>query len=154
RSRYYDAELGRFVSEDAAGFRGGPNLYAYVGGDPASVSDPTGQCPWCIAALVGGLAGGGFDLVIQLARNGWDFGCVDWGRVGISALTGAALSMLGPTGGLLGRGGAKAAQYGYSETAGLLNYGGGGKAATYFGWGWNGENTVLRGVINGSKFDI
>jgi RHS repeat-associated protein len=36
RARYYSPLLGRFVSEDPLGFGGGgPNLYAYVGNDPA-----------------------------------------------------------------------------------------------------------------------
>jgi RHS repeat-associated protein len=42
RARYYDAETGRFISEDPAGFVDGPNLYAYVGGNPIRLVDPTG----------------------------------------------------------------------------------------------------------------
>ena len=43
RARYYDAEVGRFISEDPAGFIDGPNLYAYVGGNPIMLIDPTGM---------------------------------------------------------------------------------------------------------------
>ena len=50
RARYYDANIGRFISEDPAGFSGGLNLYAYVGGNPMMLVDPSGKCPWCIAA--------------------------------------------------------------------------------------------------------
>jgi len=72
----------------------------------------------------------------------------------VSALAGAALSGLGPTGFLLGRGGARAVQFGYSESAGLLNYG-----TTRFGWGARQEasgavSDVLRLVVNGAKTDI
>ncbi len=42
RARYYDANVGRFISEDPAGFAGGLNLYAYVGGNPILLVDPSG----------------------------------------------------------------------------------------------------------------
>ena len=43
RARYYDPEVGRFVSEDPIGFEGGDvNLYAYVGGNPVMGIDPFG----------------------------------------------------------------------------------------------------------------
>ena len=46
RARYYDASVGRFVSEDPKGFDGGDvNLYAYVRGNPVMFIDPLGLCP-------------------------------------------------------------------------------------------------------------
>lgn len=42
RARYYDANVGRFISEDPSGFKGGLNLYAYVGGNPLTLVDPSG----------------------------------------------------------------------------------------------------------------
>jgi RHS repeat-associated protein len=42
RSRYYDPQAQRFVQEDPIGYEGGPNLYAYVGGQPLTVRDPSG----------------------------------------------------------------------------------------------------------------
>jgi RHS repeat-associated protein len=45
RARYYDPTLGRFISEDPAGFRGGDvNLYVYVGNNPVLLIDPSGLC--------------------------------------------------------------------------------------------------------------
>ncbi|AZZ36490.1 hypothetical protein CIK05_06695 [Bdellovibrio sp. qaytius] len=42
-ARWYDPQIGRWVSKDPTGFNGGDtNLYAYVGGDPMSYVDPTG----------------------------------------------------------------------------------------------------------------
>jgi RHS repeat-associated protein len=42
-SRYYDADIGRFISEDPSGFSSGHfNLYLYVNNNPISFSDPSG----------------------------------------------------------------------------------------------------------------
>jgi len=57
RARYYDPEVGRFVSEDPIGFEGGDvNLYAYVGGNPILLFDPSGLAVgdwWDLPANVG-----------------------------------------------------------------------------------------------------
>ena len=42
RARWYEAQLGRFISEDPIGLRGGINLYAYVGNNPTGFIDPEG----------------------------------------------------------------------------------------------------------------
>jgi RHS repeat-associated protein len=42
RARYYDPQLGRFLSEDPIGISGGINLYAYAGNDPVNHYDPSG----------------------------------------------------------------------------------------------------------------
>ncbi|WP_422925495.1 putative Ig domain-containing protein [Singulisphaera sp. PoT] len=43
RARYYDASLGRFISQDPLGFNGADsNLYRYVGNSPTNATDPTG----------------------------------------------------------------------------------------------------------------
>jgi RHS repeat-associated protein len=42
RARFYDPQLGRFITEDPVGFAGGRNWYAYVSNDPANLTDPAG----------------------------------------------------------------------------------------------------------------
>ena len=42
RARWYDPQLGRFISEDPIGLAGGINQFAYVGNDPQNGKDPSG----------------------------------------------------------------------------------------------------------------
>ena len=42
RARYYDSELGRFLSPDPIDFAGGINFYTYVKNNPLTLIDPTG----------------------------------------------------------------------------------------------------------------
>jgi uncharacterized protein RhaS with RHS repeats len=43
RARYYDAAIGRFLSEDPIGFAGGDsNIYRYVANSPLANTDPLG----------------------------------------------------------------------------------------------------------------
>ena len=42
RARYYDAKVGRFISEDPIGLAGGINFYSYVGNNPVNYIDPFG----------------------------------------------------------------------------------------------------------------
>ena len=46
RARYYDAQTGRFLSEDPIRFDGGDgNLYRYVRNNPVNLIDPQGTLP-------------------------------------------------------------------------------------------------------------
>lgn len=42
RARFYDPQIGRFMSEDPIGLAGGINFYAYVGNSPVNHVDPWG----------------------------------------------------------------------------------------------------------------
>jgi RHS repeat-associated protein len=158
--RAYDPRYGRWLSRDPYGEfivdladegRFEVNLYPYVLDNPLKYTDPTGECPWCIAAIIGGLGSAAIDLASQLMRNGGNWQCVDVAEVGIAAAEGALLSGLGPEGFLLGRGGAKAVQYGYSETAGVLNSG-----TVRFGWGYRAStnSNVLRVGAGLTHYDL
>jgi len=43
RARYYDSNVGRFLSEDPIGFNGGLDFYTYVANSPLNFVDPSGQ---------------------------------------------------------------------------------------------------------------
>ncbi len=74
RARYYDPQLGRFLSEDPARIAGGLNLYAYAGNDPVNRRDPSGQMScsgvldWYTCELSDGGGGGG-----GASCEGWVF---------------------------------------------------------------------------------
>lgn len=44
RARYYDPNIGRFISEDPIRFKGGSDFYVYVSNDPINLTDPQGLC--------------------------------------------------------------------------------------------------------------
>jgi len=68
-ARYYDPQLGRFISADTIipepGSSQAYDRYAYVNGNPINNNDPSGHCPLCITAAVGAVIGFVVDLSIQ-----------------------------------------------------------------------------------------
>ena len=61
RARYYDHNIGRFVSEDPMRFAGGADFYSYVRNSPVNFRDPSGELPvwgwWCGPNWTGGTFG-------------------------------------------------------------------------------------------------
>jgi len=53
KARMYAPALGRFLQTDPIGYGSGPNIYAYVRGDPVNLSDPSGLD--CAPAEPGGI---------------------------------------------------------------------------------------------------
>jgi RHS repeat-associated protein len=91
--RAYDPVAGRWLSRDPLGEETDPaaNLYAYVGGEPITSVDPNGEN--ALLAIAGTAAlGAAVDIGSQLLSNGGNFGCIDWGSVGLSAGLGASWS--------------------------------------------------------------
>ena len=109
RARYYDPEIGRFISQDGMEYAKDKdplslNLYTYCSGNPVMYDDPSGHwINFVIGAVAGALVGGGVDMISQLIENGGNFDKVDWRSVGLSSLSGAASGLLAATGvGLVG----------------------------------------------------
>jgi RHS repeat-associated protein len=91
--RAYDPNLGRWLSRDplrGAEARQGPNLYAYVGNEPVSRSDPSGLAP----TLPGGLNSVTIGLAAAAAT---DPGGVQTFLVEVGEAAGPALEALAPT---------------------------------------------------------
>jgi RHS repeat-associated protein len=96
RARYYDSQLGRFISEDPIGFNAGDtNLYRYVKNSPTNWTDPTGKFANVAAgAGFGALFGGLYALAndIESGQFGWNtFGNVLKGAA-VGAVTGAVVA--------------------------------------------------------------
>jgi RHS repeat-associated protein len=95
-ARYYDPEVGRFLSPDPIGFAGGLNLYGYCFNNPVGLVDPAGTNPavilkaMAIGAAGGALIGGGIG-----GYQSWRAGQGFWSGAGRGALVGAAAGAAG-----------------------------------------------------------
>jgi RHS repeat-associated protein len=87
-ARYYDPELARFIQADSripsASLSQAYNRYAYCYNNPLKLSDPTGQNPLIIAAIIGAIqgaasakvAGGDCEAVLKGALKGAVIGAI------------------------------------------------------------------------------
>lgn len=66
RSRYYDASVGRFISEDSIGFGGGNNFYRYVLNNPVNLTDPLGLAPNCSMTTAGPVCDSNYAVDYQM----------------------------------------------------------------------------------------
>ena len=99
-ARYYDPDLGRFLSIDPHRTPGASlNYYTYCDGDPVNRVDPTGEISLtlgtvlvavAIGCAVGAAIGAGVELYKQ--RNEEH---IDWGQVGTAALIGGCIGGIG-----------------------------------------------------------
>lgn len=117
RARYYNPQTGRYISSDSVGLLGGLNTYTYANGSPANYADPSGQCPWCVAAGVGAAIGGVAGFVNGLQNNETVGQAFFDGLAG--ALAGATAGLTAPEAGLVAIGAVAAA--GGTAISGLIN---------------------------------
>ena len=92
QARWYDPQLGKFITQDPSGFAGGDaNLYRYVSNSPANFTDPTGM----IREIDGGIAAPAGDPGNAAAAGGGILDTV--GSMAAGAINaGAAIAGLNP----------------------------------------------------------
>lgn len=121
RARYYDPVLKRFIASDPIGLEAGMNMYAYVEGDPVSLTDPKGEIAF-IPILVGIGLGYAFDYLLERYKEE-HCKCKDEGNLAGplgNALAGGAIGGTGPftkkpRGGIAGGGRAGTATSSFSQ---------------------------------------
>jgi RHS repeat-associated protein len=91
RARYFDANVGRFISTDPIGFEAGDsNLYRYVFNNSTTYTDPSGEIiPLLLgAAFIGGFFGGAYGVADHIEKGG-TLDNINWGDIGGKAAFGA-----------------------------------------------------------------
>jgi RHS repeat-associated protein len=123
--RYYDPEIGRFLTEDPAGQCFNP--YLYCGNNPLVYTDPDGQFfGWDDAiyaaiayAITEGAKAAAINVALQLVANGGHTSKINWNAVGNSFITAGTASLLGAGGGIFKPGGSDV--FSYALAHGLNN---------------------------------
>ncbi len=111
RARWYDPSLGRFMSEDPAGFAGGVNPYTFADDDPINGSDPSGMFGGSIMNAYNSCGiycqfasdlyhNRGPSKVPHATLKGANPGCVFCNRVYFIGVHGSGIIGAGPTGGV------------------------------------------------------
>ena len=111
KSRYYDPEVGRFISPDSIEYLdpasiSGMNLYAYCGNNPVMYTDPEGHLFFTLlfGFLIGAVISAAVEINNQVNQYGWDASNWDWKQIGLSSLGGGVAGVISaiPLGGAIG----------------------------------------------------
>ncbi|MFW2026030.1 RHS repeat-associated core domain-containing protein [Acinetobacter baumannii] len=96
--RFYSPELGRYMEPDPIGLVGGLNPYTYALSNPIMYVDMTGENPvMLIGAIVGGVIGGGVNILGQVASmHANQSNSFNWKALGVATLGGAITGALAP----------------------------------------------------------
>jgi len=84
-----------FLQTDPVGYDAGPNLYEYVEDDPTDKTDPTGDCPECVSAIVGAAVGAGLEVATETLVEHRDFQHLDGGAIAREAIIGGVAGATG-----------------------------------------------------------
>ncbi len=123
-SRYYDPEIGRFISPDSIDYLdpesiNGLNLYTYCLNNSISYYDPTGHAPWWSWAISGLQLAAGIGLLFVPGAQGLGISLIVGGGLGLIA--NAAAPAVGQ---FIGGGSSMVNGYGAISTGlGLLSFG-------------------------------
>ncbi len=104
-SRYYDPEIGRFISQDSVEYIepssiSGLNLYVYCCNDPINMYDPSGNFAisigllLAIGGIVGAAIGAGASVAGQYLANGCSWENFSWGQLALDTVLGGVSGML------------------------------------------------------------
>jgi RHS repeat-associated protein len=77
-ARYYDPSIGRFISRDPIGYKGGLNLYLYANNDPVNATDPSGNGPWYVGLVNSAYAASPYAAVVAAGAAAAYIGVISW----------------------------------------------------------------------------
>ena len=106
QSRYYDPEVGRFISIDDISYLNadsvnGLNLYAYCNNNPVMLADPSGNVPWYSWVLSGLSIVGGAILCFVPGAQAIGVGLIVGGGTSLAANIMSAAGVNGKTAGII-----------------------------------------------------